>query len=462
MKSIYARIFLAMSLAGILILAFGFYLISAFIADNARVTMKEAAGLIDRAASALDQGGEAGLVEWLGSVRDTSSGPPVLVFNSKWQELRGRKAPPEIVDMIQNLPVDTGAVPTKGLLPAQPYPVLVSREGQRYTIYLSAFYQPKTPPIRRLPFQYKAMVIGLSIGLALIFALVIARSIAQPILMIGHAARLLADGKMESRVPEYLPARKDEIGGLARDFDTMALRLQTEIQTREQLLRDISHEVRSPLARMRVALELARNSASDRVVSLDRLDKEILRLDRLIGQVLNLARLDGRLNRREKVDLVQVLETIVQDAGYEGKGRQISVELECERPSIFVFGRAMWIASAFENVIRNALNYSEQGGKVLVTLRADAMGIALEVADRGPGVATAELDKIFEPFYRAQLNHKANQVGDGVGLAIVARVMQLHGGQAVAENRNDGGLLIRLSFPASATTPSIIGEVSQT
>ena len=275
------------------------------------------------------------------------------------------------------------------------------------------------------------------------------RSITRPVRALRAATRQLAGGDLGARVDGRVSARRDEFGTLGRDFDAMAKRLRELLVGREQLLRDVSHELRSPLARMRVALGLARQPGGEPTRELERLDAEVERLDRLIGQMLHLTRLDATSADalREDVDLVDVLDAITRDATFEAQSRRVAVRWQPAPAPVVVRGNATWLASAVENVVRNAVRYTADDSAVDVTLERAGDAVQIEVRDRGPGVPEAELERIFEPFHRVAASRTRDSGGDGIGLAITARVLAAHGGRAVAMNAPDGGLVVRLSLP---------------
>src|ERR1700722_2526358 len=266
-----------------------------------------------------------------------------------------------------------------------------------------------------------------------------------------EGARALASENLDVRVSAGLEGRKDELAVLARDFDTMADRLRANRSTITQLLRDISHELRSPLARMRVALGLARQPPADLTRQLDRMEREIERLDSLISQVLKLARLHGAdaSIARETFDLDELIEEVVRDANFEGAVKNCSVRLQGAANTCVTRNRDL-VRSAIENVLRNAVRYSPQGAPVDVSVTHPASGLAILIRDGGPGVPDKDLERIFEPFYRVAESRDRDTGGEGIGLAITAQVMKAHGGSAEAVNCQGGGFEVRLNLPQAA------------
>jgi two-component system sensor histidine kinase CpxA len=268
---------------------------------------------------------------------------------------------------------------------------------------------------------------------------------------IQAGARALASENLDARVSAGLEGRKDELAVLARDFDAMADQLRTNRGATTQLLRDISHELRSPLARMRVALGLARQPPADFARQLDRLEREIERLDSMISQVLKLARLHGTdaLLQRERFELDDVIEQVVRDANFEGAVKNCRINLR-GAANCAVLGSRELLRSAIENVLRNAVRYSPNDMPAEMHVARAGGGLEILIRDHGPGVPAADLERIFEPFYRVAESRDRDSGGEGIGLAITSQVMKAHGGSARAVNAGGGGLEVRLSLPETA------------
>ena len=296
-------------------------------------------------------------------------------------------------------------------------------------------------------------ILGIALLVSALTSGWLARHLSAPIRKIQAGARSLAADPFdmprgELPVSAGLETRKDELAVLARDFDAMADRLRSNRAAITQLLRDISHELRSPLARMRVAVGLARQPAADPARQLDRLEREIERLDALISQVLRLARLQGtdRPFEREVFDVDEVVESVVHDANFEGAVKGCHVVLSGAVHTT-LHGNRELLSSAIENVLRNAVRYSPPDAPVEVAVEKMVAGIAIMVRDRGPGVPNADLERIFEPFYRVAESRDRASGGEGIGLAITSQVMKTHGGWATAKNHAQGGLEVRLNLP---------------
>jgi two-component system OmpR family sensor kinase len=240
--------------------------------------------------------------------------------------------------------------------------------------------------------------------------------------------------------------RRDEIADLGRDFDRMAQQLQTLVSAQTRLLHDLSHELRSPLARLHAAAGLLRQDPDNLPRSLDRIEQETDRLDALVGEVLDLARLEGGTSPAPmaRLDLAELVSSIVEDARFEAHaaGRDVSFHLHA---APIVSGRADLLHRAIENVVRNAVKYTPAGTGVDITLRATAASATLTVDDHGPGVPSDELTRIFEPFYQTDSARRPD--GFGLGLAIAQRAINLHGGSIRATNQSTGGLRVEIELP---------------
>lgn len=290
----------------------------------------------------------------------------------------------------------------------------------------------------------------------LLVSWLLSRIFVRPIQGLQQAALQLGRGDMQTRAPEGISDRGDEIGELARTFDGMAAQLAQLMGSHKQLLRDISHELRSPLARLEVALELARNAAGDAAVQeLDRIALEAGRLNDLIGEVLALARFEqgAVVLRREEVQMDALLREIVADAAFEAETVGKSVRMKDDAPLLMLRGDRLWLARALDNVIRNALRHTPDGASVDICARKQADALAIEVRDHGAGADEASLPHLFEPFFRADSRRERGRErttgGYGLGLAIARQVIEAHEGDIRAENARDGGLLVRISLPLS-------------
>lgn len=280
--------------------------------------------------------------------------------------------------------------------------------------------------------------------------------LTTPILRIREAARLFAAGHLDVRIGPGVSRRQDELAELATEFDGMADRLAALMDAQRQLMGDISHELRSPLARLGVALELARRQAGPQAAkSLDRIETEAHLLNELIGQVLTLTRLETGLGPEasQEARLDELLAGIAADAAFEaqGSGREVAV-LE-STPCVITVQEGL-MRRAIENVVRNALTHTAPGSQVEISLRQAPLHGAsfaeISVRDHGPGVPEEELANIFRPFYRVSGARERQTGGSGLGLAIAERAIRLHHGSVWAVNAPGGGLQVVILLPLGA------------
>jgi signal transduction histidine kinase len=324
---------------------------------------------------------------------------------------------------------------------------VVAPDGKAYVVVASVRRPPSVVDLLEpRALGWRLGIFTLVVG---VLSLWLARRWSRPVEALRATVRRIADGDLAARVTERIARRRDEVGDLATDFNTMAARLEALLAAQRRLLRDASHELRSPLARLEVALELARQHASSETGELlDRIGRESERLESLIAQLLTLSRLESTESARtsEAVDLGELTRALAEDAAFEASTRSVSVEAETD-DDVVVRGDPDDLSSAVENVLRNAVRYTAEGSAVRLTLARDAGEGVVRVADHGPGVPDGELARIFDPFYRVEDAREAGAGGTGLGLAIAARVVRLHGGSISARNRDGGGLEVTIRLP---------------
>ena len=288
------------------------------------------------------------------------------------------------------------------------------------------------------------------IGVVLAAGLVcygLARYLTSPLGELRQAAKTLANGDLSVRVADKIGRRRDEMSSLARDFDEMAARIESLIAAQKNLTTDISHELRSPLARLGVALEIARaKSNQEAMPSLDRIEREASRLNEMIGQMLLLSKLEAGAQQIASApfDLSKLVEEIAADADFEAKDK--SVEVIRNEPCV-VRGDHGLLRSAIENVVRNAVKHTPENAGVTVSLERHNGSAAITVRDFGAGVPPEDLDKLFRPFFRVDYARRRSAGGFGLGLAITERAVTAHGGTVTAKNARDGsGLIVQIQI----------------
>jgi signal transduction histidine kinase len=299
-----------------------------------------------------------------------------------------------------------------------------------------------------LPYRLLAIVAVTGVAAALL-----ARYLSRPVALLRRATQAMAAGDLSVRTGGELRGADHETQALGRDLDRMAERIELLLESERRLRRDISHELRSPLSRLNIALELVRRkSPADALPAFDRIERETERLNSMIGELLTLNRLESeRSIRREDVDLARIASDVVSDARLEAEPRGTTISLETEGASV-VRGDGELLRRAFENVLRNAVRFTEPASSVEVSLTSDASAVEIQVRDHGPGVPESMLDEIWKPFYRVETDRSRALGGTGIGLAITHRAVTLHGGRAAAKNAAGGGLVVSLHLPKSGAT----------
>ena len=275
----------------------------------------------------------------------------------------------------------------------------------------------------------------------------LARYLTRPIVQLQAASRQLAAGRLETRAATPAQRRSDELGELVRDFNQMAERIEGLVSSQRQLISDVSHELRSPLARLIVAMDLARERKGDDP-AFDRMEKDFARLSEMVGRLLTVARLDaaGVSVEMKSLNLTALIADVVSDAEFAARERQRSVRFSGDK-EVYVRGNGALLRSAIENIVLNAVRYTAPETMVDVNLQRDTASAELTVRDHGPGVPEKELQNIFRPFYRITNARDDQSGGAGLGLAITEKVIRLHRGSVNAVNAADGGLEVRIKVP---------------
>jgi len=291
----------------------------------------------------------------------------------------------------------------------------------------------------------------LAVGISGLICVLLTRHITAPLFELRRGAEAIALGNLTARVPGTLRNRRDEIGDLGRDFDRMAERLESLVDSHKRLLGDVSHELRSPLSRLLVALGLARRAHPEEMPGLlDRIALEANRLDSLIGQLLTLSRIESGSHTAapSSIDLAALVHEVVTDADFEARAQSRRVSVTASEECT-VSGFEELLRSAVENVVRNAVRFTREGTAVDVSIRRERDRAVIRVRDRGPGVPETMLSEIFLPFQRGQTIHGTRNDGSGLGLAIAHRAVAANGGKIGAMNAADGGLIVDIEVPFS-------------
>ena len=402
----------------------------------------------DLAAATLRHGGVDALRAWMAEVR-RPHGVAVFAVDAKGADLLGRPvSEAALADARER--ADSAA-------PRRAVRTVEAPGGERYLL----FAQQQGPRLRggdarlgggrggrpREGGGWLMLAMGAAASLAV--SALLAWYLARPIRSLRWALRSAAEGRLETRVRPLMKGRRDEIADLGEEFDEMARRLQKLVEAQKRLLHDVSHELRSPLARLQAAVGLVRQDPRRLEPSLERIEREAARLDELVGEVLALARLEGGKaeSGEEPVDLAELVAGVAEDARFEAQAANRDVAFQPASP-VLVRGRPELLQRAVENVIRNAVKYTAEGSTVQVELAALGQRARLRVTDRGPGVAPGDAERIFEPFYRSGAN--ASVDGFGLGLAIAHAAIAAHRGSIRAENAAGGGLRVEIELPLAA------------
>ena len=397
--------------------------------------------IVNFAASTLRHGGPRAL---RGVMDDWQQHSNVLLYvvDADGRELLDRPVPAEALARASGLAESGSAIARRVQL----------ADGASYLLFI---------PVQPVPFLQRLLygqpppspMVPLAVGVvaSLCFGALLAGNVSRPIRHLRGAFAARSGGRLETRVAPLIGRRRDDVADLGRDFDLMAQQLQALIASQRSLLHDVSHELRSPLARLQAAIGLARQSPDRLGSTLERIEAEATRLDDLVGELLTLARLEaglevGASEPPQETDLVDLVATIAADTRFEAEaaGRNVVFAGEGE---VLASVRPALLHRAIENVARNAVKFTAAGSTVEIDASVTRTRAAFHVtiADHGPGVSEAELEAIFEPFYRGADRHAV--AGFGLGLAIARRAVEAHGGTIRAKNRAGGGLEVEIVLP---------------
>jgi two-component system OmpR family sensor kinase len=365
-------------------------------------------------------------------------GPTVFAVDATGHDVLGRPVPLGVAAQLRQLRDDWSE--SRGL-----HEVLAA-DGQRYTLFARGHGTdrlggalPNVPPPK---------VIVATFGASILTALLLAGYVAKPIRSLRGAFEAAASGDLDRRITPQIGARHDELADLGRDFDRMAARLKASMQSQRRLLHDVSHELRSPLARLQAAAGLIRQNPDQPETMITRIEEEITRIDRLVGELLTLSRLEtGEMAAgKEQVDMHDLVRDVVHDANFEAQAREREVIWD-NRGSPTLPGRPELLHSAIENIVRNALKHAPESQTIRVETAVDAerRQYILRVLDDGRGIPENELADLFTPFFRGATGSRTD--GYGLGLAIARRSIETHGGTIRANNRSGGGLSVEIVLP---------------
>lgn len=366
---------------------------------------------------------------------------PVLVVNNKGKDIFGRNVPQSVLGKAHKALASGKAGP--GLRQ------VAAPDGKHYLLFIPIELKVHTSAAQREALVRDELIIRLAAALAasLLFSLGLAWYLTRPVRHLQRATRALADGSLDTRVLPRMGRRRDEIADLGRDFDHMATRLQALVVAQQRLLHDVSHELRSPLARLGVAVALARQQPEKLETALARIERESARLDALVGELLTLSRINAGVDMgpEKDVDIFELIQQVVSDANFEAsEGRKVILHADAIP---HIFGREELLRRALENVVRNALRFSPPNGEIQVTVRTQNNEIVMRICDQGPGMDDLLLASVFEPFVRGAQSPTGARAGYGLGLAIAKHAVETHKGTILAGNQDEGGLCVIIKLP---------------
>lgn len=416
--------------------------------------------MVSSAAAIFEHGGEPALRKYLRRP-DPEDPIPVYGLNEEGNDLLGRRVTP---DMLERAYAVFEKDPS-----SEHVRHVVAKDGLELTLFLPnstahwferILLRGGPPPSPLVPLA--AGLIG-----SLVFSVFLAWYMTRPIRHLKEAFDAVSRGELQTRVAHLMGGRRDEVADLGRHFDRMTERVQGLVGAQQSLLHEVSHELRSPLARLQAAIGLARQRPDTVEGALERIENEASRVDALVGQLLTLSRLEAIVADRsghhvEETDLMDLIASLAADADFEARTEDRNVVFTGEGEAVAEV-RAELIHRAVENVVRNAVKYTRP--RTTVEIRAQVTGrpggkasrtrpasLHIQVADRGPGIDEGNLAKIFDPFFRADATQ--DFTGFGLGLAIARRALEAHGGSIHARNRDGGGLVVEMVLPLEGRPPN--------
>ena len=438
MRSIFWKIFFSFWLVMVLIVGISIA-VSFQVADRWAEDFEDPGfwETLTEAQAVFDEGGIESLKKWVSDPTNFPLSRTVYVLDDEGRDFLGREIPHPLKRRARFWRPGNRGEHRHG--PRGPF-TFRAKDGTEYLAMPGPAPYPVLGVFGAPSLRWVLLLSAILISALACFALT--RYLTRPLHDVARAAEALADGDLSSRVGEQA-YRSDEIGTVSRRFDAMAEQLERFALTRQELLRNISHELRSPLARIQVAVELAEREPDKAPEYLARIQQEASDLEQLTQQVLGLARLQESDREPEEIDLAEVVDAVARDAVFEGKGERKTVIWNPPEHEAIVKGDRQLIGSAVENVVRNAIRHTAPDSEITIDLEVADDACRLRVRDQGPGVPDDQLEDIFEPFHRV-----SETDGVGVGLAITRRVVSLMNGQVSA--RNEGGLVVEMMFPGVA------------
>lgn len=458
MRSLYWKIFLTFWLTTILIIITTAWVTSE-ITQKSSIPAREQVFMdsyANAAVATFESGRHAALKKWLEQTGLSKNMTLYLLCSTG--EIIGNQSPPLVIreitaDLVKE-ELDNGLLKFGNVVVSHE---ILSTTGRAYRL-AAVSDKPLSHFVVVVPWASLTIRLVVAMVISGLICYLLSIYVTQPLRLLRLAAKSIATGKLNTRVGRFKGHSHDEIAQLSDEFDRMAEQLEDMINTKERLLQDISHELRSPLARLQIAIELGRKKSSELAeVEFSRMEMECMRLNQLIGEILQFARLDKSINSLLEVsdsDIAQILKKITTDANFEYGEAQARVKLTAT--SCFLKVDERLIHRALENIIRNALRYSPSNEPVFVNLSIDneQHQCLIQISDFGPGVPEDQLLMIFDPFYRVDTSRTKKTGGYGLGLSIAQKAINLHDGTITAQNRHDEtgrtGLIVSIRLPAQS------------
>ena len=450
MRSLYWKIFISFWVASTLIILTTAWVTSE-LARKASIPAHEKVFMDSYATAAVttfEAGRHKALKKWLEQAGDRREMTLYLLSNSG--EIFSNEMPPpviqEITDNLVHAKLDEGLLKFGNVIVSHE---IISTSGKAYR--LAAVSDKPLSHFIQITWASLTLRLLIAVFISGLICYLLSSYLTKPLRSLSLAAKSIATGQLSTRVGRFAGHYRDEIAELSHDFDLMAEKLEKIVKSKERLLQDISHELRSPLARLQVAIELGRKKSNNIAKNeFNRMEEECIRLNNLIGEILDYARLDKSVYQLQRtiVNIPALVQHIVTDANYEfAKNNErvtVSKPYECQ---LYVDERL--IHRAAENILRNALHYSpaEELVSVCVALSKNQQDVVIEIHDHGPGIPKDQLEKIFNPFYRVDKSREKKTGGYGLGLAIARQAIYLHNGTIQVKNQKSGGLKVQILLP---------------
>ncbi|WP_373795682.1 ATP-binding protein [Neisseria dentiae] len=444
--------FCAVIICAIFVASFSFWLVQNTIAENQfqqRRTIETT--LMGSIVSAFKVRGEQGAREILNEWKENPVAHNVFVITGdEEKDILNRQVEEKMIKEARKFAIDN---PNSELARIE-----FDRWGEEYLFFIRNWDNQQIqrlpsplfiPGLHLKPIWHEFIILSFIILVGLLLAYILTNNIIKPIRVLGFGMNRLAAGDLETRISQQMDDRDDELSQLADQFDKMAAQLQKLVAKERHLLHHVSHEMRSPLARMQAIVGLIQSQPQKQEQYLKRLEGELTRMDTLVGELLTLSRLETSNMSLEKdnLALVPFFTQLVEDsqAVAEQNSQNVLLEIEKVPETAQLYANEGFLYRAFDNVIRNAMAYSPEGSTIKVFLHQDAKNWLVDITDNGPGVDEMQLPHIFTAFYRA--DSSAHKPGTGLGLAITQHVIHQHCGKIIAENIRPNGLRVRFILP---------------